>query len=167
MAAPLDRSYTLADIEQNTGAPVDRLRYVIDSGILPGWRNHKRKSTRGVARRFTGLEAFGIATTVCMLDAGIKRRTVERCLGLMAKCAEGTRDIGSTMFYQAYSRKDIIGLEIGDRQNIRLVGAESDASVRGKHPWIQVETHAEITKYEPLVTIRINLTKLRASLPSG
>lgn len=160
------RSYTLADIEQKTGASVDRLRYVIDSGILPGWRNQKRKKTRGVARTFGGFEAFGIATTVFMLDAGVKRRTVERCLDLMAKYAEGTRDIASTMFYQAYSRKDIVGLEIGDRQNIRLVGPENGPLPVQKQPWIQVETHAEIAKYDPQVTIRINLIKLRESLPS-
>lgn len=163
----MHRFYTLVDIEQKTGAPVDRLRYVIDSGILPGRRNQKRKQTRGVARTFGGFEAFGIATTVFMLDAGLKRRTVERCLDLMVKYAEGTRDIDSTMFYQAYSRKNIVGLEIGDRQNVRLVGAEGDVSAREKHPWIQVETHAEIAKYEPQVTIRINLTKLRESLPES
>jgi hypothetical protein len=158
-------SYTLADIEQKTGAPVNRLRYVIDSGILPGWRNQKGPKNRGVARTFGGWEAFAIALTVYLLDAGVTRRTVERCLDLMTEYADGTRRIPTMMLYQAYSQKHIVGLEIGDRQNVRLVTAD-DITGR-KHPWIQVETRAELTKYDPQVTIRINLTRLKERLPAS
>lgn len=160
----MNRSYTLADIEQKTGLSVNRLRYVIDTNFLPGWRSLERSPTRGAARIFMGFEAFAIAISVFMLDSGIKRKTAERCLDLMTEYPKGTRDMTGTMLYQAYSRKEIVGLEIGDRQNIRLVGAVPSTSTM--LPWIQVETRAELAKYDPQVTIRINMTRLRESLPS-
>lgn len=160
----MNRSYTLADIQQKTGISVDRLRYVIDTGILPGWRNPDRAPTRGAARIFTGFEAFGIATTVFMLDSGIRRKTVMRCLDLLTKHAKGDRALKSMMLYQTYSRKEIVGLEVGDKQNVRLIGVAKN--LPSANLWIQVETQAEIAKYDPQVTIRINVTKLRESFPS-
>ena len=68
------------------------------------------------------------------------------------------------MLYQAYSRKEIVGLEIGDRQNIRLIGVAKN--LPSANLWIQVETQAELAKYDPQVTIQINVTKLRENFPN-
>lgn len=163
------RSYTLADIEQRTGVAVDRLRYVLDAKILPGSRNgairYVAAGERGKPRKYIGLEAFGIILTVLMLDAGIKRQTVMKCLDILTGYAPGTRDIGTTMLYQAYRNKDIVGLEIGDRHNVRLVAAPQKSPATIEYPWHQVETRAKVIDYIPLVTIRINIAKLREQLP--
>lgn len=69
------------------------------------------------------------------------------------------------MLYQAYYNKDIIGLEIGDRHNVRLVAAPQKAPETIEGPWHQVETRGKVVDYSPLVTIRINIGKLREQLP--
>lgn len=163
------RSYTLADVEQATGVAVDRLRYVLDSRILPGERNgaitYRPAGERGKARKYIGLEAFGIVVTVLMLDAGLKRRTVMQCIELLTEYAPRTRDLATSMLYQAYKNQEICGLEIGDRQNVRLVADSQPSAAAGELPWRQVETGGKVSDYTPLVTIRINIAKLREQLP--
>lgn len=162
------RSYTLADIAQATGVAVDRLRYVLDARILPGHRNgaltYRPAGERGKPRKYIGLEAFGIVVTVLMLDAGVKRQTVMQCLDLLTEYAPGGRDLATTMLYQAYMNPKTCGLEVGDRQNVRLV-ASADSSGADEFPWRQVETRARVVDYTPLVTIRINIAILRKQLP--
>ena len=57
-------SLTLAMIEQKTGVPMVRLRYIADSEILPGNRLQKaaapRRPGRGVTRHFLPSEALGM-----------------------------------------------------------------------------------------------------------
>ena len=168
----MQQSFTLADIEQLTGVPVDRLRYILDSRILPGSRNSARPRIvspgRGVARRFLGIEAFGIVVAVLMLDAGVKRETLKRCLDLLTEYAKGTKDISTTMLSQAYSQPGAVALELGDGQNVRLLFDPAQPPIARATPtsgeWIQVNTRARLRDYAPLVTIRIDVSKLRDRL---
>jgi hypothetical protein len=161
----VQESFTLADIDQRSSIAVERLRYVIDSKILPGRRNGKVEGTitpgRGVARRFTGFESFGIVIAVLMLDAGMKRDAVKKCFEILCDYGKGTREINSVMLYQAYQRSEIVALELGDAQNIRLVYMATPQGTARTDGWIQVQTRAKVVEYSPLVTIRIDVVKLR------
>ncbi len=162
----MERTFTLADIEQCTRLPLERLRYVVDSRILPGHRNGRivlrTSHGRGIARTFMGFEAFGIVVAVLMLDGGMRRQMAMDCLDLLCDYGvPGSRDVESVPLYQAYSRREIIGLEIGDGVNVRLVGSGQDPKIMGPYPWVQVKTRGEVHGYEPLVAIQINVVKLR------
>lgn len=161
-------SFTLADIERLSGVPIERLRYVIDSKILPGSRNGKLERTitpgRGVARRFSGFESFSIVIALLLLDAGMKRDAVKKCFDILCAYAQGTRDINSVMLYQAYDRREVVALELGDAQNVRLVHLVTPQGPAKPDGWIQVPTRAKVVDYSPLVTIRIDVVKLRGLL---
>lgn len=158
-------SFTLADIDRLSGVAVERLRYVVDSKILPGSRNGKLERTitpgRGVVRRFTGFESFSIVIAVLLLDAGMKRDAVKKCFDILCDYAKGTRDINSVMLYQAYQRPEVVALELGDAQNVRLVHLVTPRGTANADDWIQVQTRAKVVEYSPLVTIRIDVVKLR------
>lgn len=158
-------SFTLADIDRLSGVAVERLRYVIDSKILPGRRDGEVEGTitpgRGVARRFTGFESFGIVIAVLMLDAGMKRDAVKACFDILCAYAQGTREISSIMLYQAYQRPEVVALELGDAQNVRLVHMMTPKKTAKADDWIQVPTRGTVSGYSPLVTIRIDVVKLR------
>jgi hypothetical protein len=163
------KSFTLIAIEQSTGIPLERLRYVVDSRILPGWRSGRASFTtshgRGTPRTFTPFSAFAIAVTVLMLDGGMRRQMVQACLDLLADYGvPGSRDVHTVPLYQAFSLREISGLEIGDSVNVRLVASNDHDKKQPIYPWVQVQTRAEVRDYEPLVAIRINVTKLRACL---
>ena len=139
----MTRTITLAEIERRTGVSVDRLRYIIDTRILPGRREGTLQGTvtrgRGVARQFLEYEAFGIVIAVIMLDAGVKRDTLKQCLDILTDYPKGTRDIRSVMLFQAFQRNEVAALELGDGQNVRLV-YDSVLPTGRTGDWIQVGT---------------------------
>lgn len=68
------------------------------------------------------------------------------------------------MLYQAYERKEVAAIELGDGQNVRLVHAGTQTGEERSEGWIQVQTGGKVVEYAPLVTIRIDVAKLRTSL---
>src|SRR5690242_18653602 len=111
----MGRTFTLANIEQCTRCPLERLRYVVDSRILPGHRNGRlalrTSHGRGVARTFTGFEAFGTVVAVLMLEGGMRRQRLMDCLDLLCDYGvPGSHDVESIPLYQAYSQPEIGGL---------------------------------------------------------
>ena len=74
-----NKMFTLAEIAKQADLPIERLRYVIDSRIFPGWRHLKPGADasnpgRGIPRLFTPDEAFAFVVVVLMLQGGIRRR---------------------------------------------------------------------------------------------
>jgi hypothetical protein len=171
-------SFTLADLEQRTGVSVDRLRYILDARILPGTRRGpqvlwQKSPGRGVARTFTPYEAFGIVVAILMLDAGVKRDTLKRCLDLVCQPAPGTGRFQTSMLWRAFVEPGIGSLELGDGLNVRLAhsaaatdrGLGSGRSPQPADPWWQLQTRQPLADgYDPLVTIRINVAGLRNRL---
>jgi hypothetical protein len=164
--AKLPQSFTLADIEEKTALHAERLRYVVDSEILPGARNRhlfaRSNYGRGVARRYLPLEAFGIVLAHLLLDGGLKKNHVAGFFDLLCEYRPGTgRSIENTLLYQAYTRAEIVSLEIGDGVNVRFTARSLQAADTMVGSWVQVETHARLVDYAPLVSVVINLEKLR------
>lgn len=156
--------FTLAEIASRAKVTVNRLRYVIDSGILPGDREGivEWRSSQGVTRKYTDFEVFGIALTVALLDNGLRRAVVMQVLDLICGYTRSrTREIKSVPLYVAFLSDKVSALQIGDGVNLRFKADSPDVGGLPANTWFQVETKAEVKDFEPLVIVELNLAKLR------
>ena len=160
----MDDSFTLVAMAGRAEVALNRLRYVIDSKILPGNRNGTVvwQARRGVARKYTKFEAFGIVATVLLLDHGVKRNVVMQVLDLLCDYTkEKTRDLRYMPLYAAFLDASVTSLQIGDGINMRLCGSKRDVGGLPANVWFQVATRARVEDFHPLVIMEISLTKLR------
>jgi hypothetical protein len=160
--------FSLAEIADRAALPLERIRYVIDSGILQGgrgrkWRTGARGPGRGSPRAFAPTEAIAVVIVVLMLEGGIRRRVVRDCLELLsASVVPGSNRLRDLTFIRVLDEETIIALEIGDGLNVRLVCQEGPAVTTDlPTDWIQPKTMARLENYDPLLVVRINLAKIR------
>jgi hypothetical protein len=160
--------FTLAEIAERAGLPIERLRYVVDAEILPGQRRSKsetaaRQPGRGIPRKFMALEAFSLVLVVLMLEGGIRRRVARDCMDLLAAAvvpnSQHPRDV---LLVRVFSDQRIVALEIGDGVNIRLIHEGGSAASPLPRAWLQSKTGATVEKYDPLLAVRINFARLRS-----
>lgn len=157
-------AFTLADIASRAKVTVNRLRYVIDSGILPGNREGivGLRSSQGVARKYTDFETFGIVLTVVMLDNGLRRAVVMQVLDLICGYTRSrTRDLRFVPLHVAFFSEKVSALQVGDGVNLRFKADVDDVGGLPANTWFQVETKARVEDFDPLVIVELNLTKLR------
>jgi hypothetical protein len=139
---------SLADIADRAAVPIERVRYVIDSGILQGGRQRKRGTGpsnpgRGIPRAFTRDKAFALVTVNLMLEAGIRPRTIQDCLQLLsASLVPGSRRLRDLTLIRVLSDQAVVALEIWDGLNIRLVVHDGARAIKTSLPtgWIQPKT---------------------------
>jgi hypothetical protein len=163
--------FSLAEIAERAALPIERLRYVIDSGILAGRRHRKPKAGasnpgRGIPRAFTNDEAFALVTVVLMLEGGIRRRAVQGCLDLLTESlVPDSRRLRDITLIRVLHDETVVALEIGDGLNVRWVCKEGPLKRNGElelpRTWIQPKTRATIENYDPLLLVRINLARIR------
>lgn len=156
--------FTLAEIASRAKVTVNRLRYVIDSGILPGNREGivEWRSSQGVVRKYTSFEVFGIVLTVVMLDNGLRRAVVMQILDLICGYTRSrTRDLKYVPLYAAYLSEKVSALLVGDGINLQFRANGPDVGGLPANTWFQVETRAKVEGFEPLVIVELNLDKLR------
>ncbi len=164
-----NKMFTLAEIAERAALPIERLRYVIDSDILPGRRHRKPRAGasnpgRGIPRAFTDHEALAIVTIVLMLQGGVRRRVAQYCMDLLAaSVVPNSRRPRDVLWTRVVLDKAIVALEIGDGLNVRLVFQGDTLRINSELPrtWIQPPTGATVENYDPLLVLRINLTKIR------
>jgi hypothetical protein len=162
--------FSLAEIADRADVPLERVRYVLDSGILQGGRRRKRETGasspgRGIARKFTRDEAFGLVIVVLMLEGGLRRRAVQDCLQLFrTSMAPGSRRLRDVTLIRVLDDMAVVALEIGDGLNVRFVAKDVPAVVNTALPthWIQPKTKLPLPDYDPQLVVRINLAKIRA-----
>jgi hypothetical protein len=152
----MDGSLDLAEIAESSRMAPRKLRYVLDHGLLPAGKIASRG--RGAIRRFTGFEAFGLATAALMLEAGLRRALVRDCLA--ALCRAPGRDVRLVPLYCAYAARGAARLEVGDWAYARLVvaGAEAAATDTG---WLPLAGAAAPAEYTPLVTLTLDVAQVR------
>ena len=161
--------FSLAEIAKRAALPIERLRYVIDSRILPGWRHLKpgagaSNPGRGIPRAFTDDEAFALVVVVLMLQGGVRRRAAQNCMDLLtATVVPNSRRPRDVLWTRVVLEKAIVALEIGDSLNVRLVFEGVPLPMNSELPrtWIQPPTGATVENYDPLLVVRINLAKIR------
>ena len=160
----MNDTFTLAEIASRAKVTVNRLRYVIDSDILPGHRNGivEWRSSQGVTRKYTNYATFGIVLTVVMLDHGLRRTIVMQILDLICGYTRSrTRDLRCVPLYAAFMSNKVSALQVGDGVNLRFMADGSDVGGLPANVWFQVETRARVEGFEPSVIVELNLTKLR------
>jgi hypothetical protein len=166
-----DRTFSLAEIAERTALPIERLRYVIDSHILPGRRHLKpgagaSNPGRGIPRAFTDDEAFALVVVVLMLQGGVRRRAAQDCMDLLvASLVPNSRRPRDILFTRMLHDERVVALEIGDGLNVQLVVKEGPSNRKGElelpRTWIQPQTKATVENYDPFLVVRINLAKIR------
>ena len=165
----LNKMFTLAEIAERAVLPIERLRYVIDSRILPGRRHFKpggdaSSPGRGIPRAFTPDEAFALVMIVLMLQGGVRRRLAQDCMDLLAaSVVPNSRRPRDVLWTRVVLDEAIVALEIGDGLNVRLVFQGDPLRMNSELPrtWIQPATGATVENYDPLLIVRINLAKIR------
>jgi hypothetical protein len=170
-----NKMFTLAEIAERAALPIERLRYVIDSRILPGWRHLKpggdaSSPGRGIPRAFTPDEAFALVLVVLMLQGGVRRRVAQECMDLLAAPAiPNSRRPRDVLWTRVVLDEAIVALEIGDSLNVRLVIQGDPLRMNSELPqtWIQPPTGATFKNYDPLLVVRINLAKIRKHFQNG
>lgn len=160
----MKESFDLTDIQNSTGITVQRLRYVIDQGLLPGTASPAWRRGRGSPRKFTPYSAFGLATAALLLKAGLRRRVIKDCISIVCDYTESHRDIRSVPLFQAFQERSTACLEVGDGRFVRLVGSNDYLRRPLNFGWIDIATKAKIEMYEPLVVVRIDVARLRRLL---
>jgi hypothetical protein len=156
--------FTLAEIAKRAKVAVNRLRYVIDSEILPGNREGivEWRSSQGVTRKYTSFEVFGIVLAVVLLDNGLRRAVVMQVLDLVCGYTRSrTRDLRFVPLNIAYLSAKVSALQIGDGVNLRFIADAPDVGGLPANAWLQVETKAKVEGFDPLVIVELNLAKLR------
>ena len=154
----MDRSFDLAEIAGFHGLAPRKLRYVLDHGLLPGGEVASRG--RGAARRFTGFEAFGLATAALMLEAGLRRALVRDCLA--ALCPIDAGDVRRMPLYRAYEARGAARLEVGDWAYARLVIAGVGPRPAIDTGWLPLAGATPAAEaYSPLVTMALDVAQVR------
>jgi hypothetical protein len=152
-------------IAKATGLPLRRVRYVLEHDVLPG----AEQASKGhrVTRDFTGFEAFGIALAALLLEGGLRRAVVARCVAtLVATPVPARYPQGHCPLMYAYTLTGPSRLEVGDGVNLRLAAAPP----RPGRPsldtgWLQAATGAAVTgTYAPMVTVGVDVGRLRDHL---
>jgi hypothetical protein len=162
-----ERGFTLAEIAERAGLPIERLRYVVDA-ILPGRRRSKSETTarqpgRGIPRKFMGVEAFSLVLVVLMLEGGIRRRVVRDCMNLLTAAVVPNSSLPrDVLLIRVFYDQNLVALEIGDGVNIRLIHEGDSADSPLPRTWLQSKTGAKIENYDPLLAVRINFARLRS-----
>ena len=157
----MERLLNLKDIHASTGIAMQRLRYVLDQGLLPGANAPSWRRGRGSPRVFTAFEAFGIACAALLLKAGLRRRAVKECISITCAFQKGRRDLSKVPLYRAFEERSAAYLEVGDGDFVRLVGSEDHLRHRLLFGWVSISTGTSAEGYEPLVTIRVDIARLR------
>ena len=156
---------TLAEISNKTGLSTRRLCYVLEhdffgvsSDDTPPW---DKQAGHGNTRSFTEFEAFCLCVIAMMLDAGLRRREIRKCMARL----NATLSDSKNLLRLASTSTGYAELEIGDRHYYRFV---SDGRLRKQKfdtRWRTIDSgDLRDRRYEPFVSIAINVAKIRDTL---
>ena len=177
----------IGDIEQLTGIPSDRLRYVLNEPILDGQEkmlSDDARRGRGKARRFGPVEAYFVSILALMMQAGLARPTARRAMQRLleqARIRNADRKAALFAMLNLYTSAPAVKLQIAEGRYIRITAdegrrrpaAKSAAGATGNVPirefgWLDIDDGTPApTGYEPLATVTVELGRLAARLKEG
>src|SRR5436305_10094627 len=105
-------------IAHRTGIARRRLRYAIYHTPAPGVS--RVEGGKGSVRHFTSFEAFGIALTSLLLNAGLRRELVIDCIDVLARRYGRETPLADIPLYRAFQTRGTARLDVGDRLYVRL-----------------------------------------------
>lgn len=150
------------DIHRATGLSLRRIRYVLDQRVLPG----AEKASKGprVTRTFTAFEAFGIALAGLMLDGGLRRPFVAKCIAALSRVPPAAASPrASCPLLLAFAGDGPTEFQLGDGVNLRLLTAHPEEPEDSG--WFQIATGSRLTSsYRPMVSIGIDVARIRRAI---
>ena len=107
-------------IAERTGLAPRLLRYVVYHGVLPGLER-VGAGGQGATRSYTPFEAFGIAVSAMLLDAGLKRGVVQDSLAILCrKLPRGPVAVSAIPLLGAMHSGGTVGIEVAEARYVRL-----------------------------------------------
>lgn len=153
-------------INERTGLPLRKIRYVLDHRLLPGMRIKTDENRHGHPRSFTPLEGFGIACATTLLVGGVKRDATIEFLDALCSFSfkrsgrRKTQVVARTFLEEVWgSPSDLSATaKLGDGLNVRFTFGDRDSQ------WLQPGTFAELKAFHPKITVSLDLADIRDKL---
>jgi hypothetical protein len=153
----MPRLMDVMEVSRRTGLPIRRLRYVLEHRLLPG----TEKASRGhrIPRSFTDLEGFGIACAAVLLQAGLRRPLVQRCIRELLRPSRGRgRPENHLALLQRSAGAAVI--EIADGTKLRVTAGPGKTS-----EWLPLTVGKdEMNAPEPVAVMRVDIGSIRDML---
>lgn len=166
-------SFFVVDIAGRAGVPIRKVRYVLEQGVMPGFRGRPTPGRAGAPLSFLDFEAFAIAAAAVLLHGGVQRGVVTAALVRLADApwplpglelpaptlierAVGRPRSAIEALYKALGGRRV--LRIGDGVNLRLEAGEVDTG------WVEPRTFARLAPgYAPRVLVEFDAAGLAAA----
>ena len=146
-------------IARATEIPIRTLRYVLEHRVLPG----TERASRGhrVTRQFTVFEAFGIACAAALLDAGVRRPSVTRCMRRLTSRRGAGSSPSDMPLWRAFAAAGGAVIEVAGDVAVRVsVGPRRPAG-----EWTHLVTGRRLsTTPDAVVRITLDASALRDAL---
>jgi hypothetical protein len=149
----------LQTISSRTGIPSRTLRYVMDHKMVPTIRVKILDNEVGRPRVFADDYGVAIACAALLLQAGVRRETVENCLRILAALntnpSSPAKGISIATILQQKPESAIVDFGDGVTGRLRIPDTTVDTG------WMSIEPLARLDKsYCPKVTISIDVGQL-------
>jgi hypothetical protein len=152
----------LVTLSKETGIALRRLRYTIFHVLVPGIR--RVEVGRGSVRQFTEFEAFGLALATMLLDAGLKRDLVKKCIQVLAQGRRLGAPVSDVPLYQVFASRGPATVYIADRSYFRLRAGKAGGLKVLDTGWVRSGSQVARSDYDPVVVLSVNVAALRDTM---
>lgn len=153
----------LMSIAQRSGIQPRRLRYVVYHLLLPGV--DRTAIGKGSVRHFTAFEAFGLAFSATLLDAGLSRQFAHEVLAALVRSLSRQQAVDQIPLYRAFASRGDVHVDVADRRYARVRGRDS---LNRELPaaWIplKAEGPGRPGDFRPTVLLTVDLSSLRDAM---
>lgn len=156
----------LQSLQQRTGIPIRRLRYVVDHRLVPELYIDLTPHEAGRPRRFAEDVGFGIVCAARLLDLGLPHKVIRRFLDgmLQIELPASKRGPAKGALVAVLEQGIDACAELGDGLNVRMLAPD----VSYESPWFAVGNPAPLSKsYRPTVVVTLDLGQIRKQVYSG
>jgi hypothetical protein len=154
----------VSDLSERFGVPYRDVRYVLEQGVLPVGVDES--PGRGEHRDLTPVQAFWLAIVLVLKQNGVKVPVAGRVADFAKRGVKGVArsanwEYSFDPFAGKFDTDNGWWVEVGDLKYIRLV-TTANPSVDGpfEFDWIKLSDNSAATDADPIVTVRLDLTRL-------
>jgi hypothetical protein len=153
----------LMSIAKRSGIQPRRLRYVVYHLLVPGIE--RAAVGKGSVRHFTAFEAFGLAFSATLLDAGLSRQFASEVLAALVRSLSRQQPVSQIPLYRAFASRGDVHVDVADRRHARVRGRDS---LNRELPaaWIPLDAEApgQSADFQPTILLTVNLSSLRDAI---
>lgn len=159
----------VGELAKRLDVPYRHLRYLLEEGFLP--TGVDKTPGRGEHRELTPSQTFWLGFVLALKGFGIKTPRAAQIADLADR---GVRGIARNLnwdhkfdpFRGAFETEFRWFIDVGDLQYIRIATTANPSKVDklDESPWTEIGSKAPVKQAEPLVTLRIDMSKLAKKL---